>query len=73
MTGVQTCALPISTQLTNVTVGVTGVNPVTIAVHNETLVIPIVNLVEDTSKSIEFFVTVSDADGVNDIDRKSVV
>ena len=55
---------------TNISITVSGVNPVTIEVHNETIITPQPN--DDTILDIEFWVTVSDADGVADINDSSV-
>lgn len=55
---------------TNISITVSGVNPVTIEVHNETIINPLPN--DDTILDIEFWVTVSDVDGVADINDSSV-
>jgi len=52
---------------TNVSVSVTGVAAVTLEVHNETLIPPVVDPTDDSVSNIEFFVTVTDSNGVNDI------
>jgi len=55
-------------QPTNVSVSVTGVNAVTVDVFNNTLTGIVTDPTEDSVNNIEFFVTVTDSDGVNDID-----
>ena len=52
---------------TNVSVSVTGVNPVTVDVFNNTLTGIVTDPTEDSVNNIEFWVTVTDSDGVNDI------
>ena len=57
----------LSSRPTNVSVGVTGVNPVTINVFNNTLFDAVTDPADDSVNNIEFWVTVTDTDGVNDI------
>jgi hypothetical protein len=62
----------LSSRPTDVNVSVTGVNPVTINVFNITLNGSVTDPSEDSVSNIEFWVTVTDADGVNDINDSSV-
>ena len=62
----------LSSQPTNVSVSVTGVNAVTINVFNNTLTGSVTDPTDDSLNNIEFFVTVTDSDGVNDINDSSV-
>ena len=57
----------VSSQPTNVSVSVTGINAVTVDVFNNTLTGSVTDPTEDSVNNIEFFVTVTDSDGVNDI------
>ena len=61
-----------TTKATNVSISVTGINAVTIVVINSTITGTTNDPSEDTFSTIEFFVEVSDADGVNDINDSSV-
>ena len=57
---------------TNVTITVSGDNAVVIVVHNETITGTVNDPTESGSILIEFFVNVSDPDGVADINDSSV-
>jgi len=59
-------------QPTNVSVAITGLNPVIIYVWNNTLTGATVTPNENATKTIMFNVTISDIDGVNDINASSV-
>ncbi|MBD3252739.1 hypothetical protein GF386_03350 [Candidatus Pacearchaeota archaeon] len=61
-----------SSQPTDVSVTVSGVNPVTIQVWNSTLTGTYVQPTEESAKKITFNVTVNDPDGRNDINDSSV-
>ena len=61
-----------TTQGTNLSITITGTSIVTIIVHNESLVGTSSDPTEDTVNQITFTVTMSDPDGVNDLNDTSV-
>jgi hypothetical protein len=63
----------LSSQPTNVSIAISGTNPVIVAVFNATLTGANVDPTEYNQTSIEFTVTVSDPDGVSDINDSSVL
>ena len=61
-----------ATESTNLSITVSGTNPVVITVLNRTLVDTIVDPTISGNTSITFFVNVSDPNGYNDINASSV-